>query len=698
MADKLLSEEVSSDQMNGLQATDGFIAKPKPEGRQTDDHRLVLQKWREGGLRVFGVLCTFLFFITLIAIIVFIASYSWFEKRITWTDTDKGPLWYAVLPQITVLLGALAGGALWVINWFQKQATIDTQRDALQETQRQFEENRKKDQNQFQRRMLEERFNRILDDIAKEDPASRAGAASRLASIAKELSPEVESGAAISEDNNPFYMPAVRQLAQRLIMEENKQVGAAIQDALEEISAWTKKEAEGAINRPVARAEIDKTQAQLIHILAETNRSALAAWLDAFAGFLIAKKVFPAEGSDLKFADSLMEQISNDSSLLPSLKNRANWCYQEETYTQAIHSLIGLADFKTSYQRRREDQGASEKDSEKVKRDFALATQRLLFARDTLSIGLKHLPEPTNLPKVDEDSLERAKAFSSWKRDSALNLHDVFLQGADLEEAQMQGANLVQAQMQGANLVQAQMQGANLVQAQMQGANLVQAQMQGANLTSAQIQGAYPVLAQMQGADLKWAQMQGANLTSAQMQGAKIEGAQMQGAYLVQAQMQEAYLVRAQMQGADLKWAQMQGAYLVQAQMQGADLRSAQMQGAFVHNADLASGKRLPIDALRSEFRNSVWDRYEAKLAAPGRPLNEEEQSHYDAVVRKLIEQGDLSEEVGAKLIGKSPVGEGAVTYEMVMAEAAKATEQKPETVPEEEADIREPEPVSDEE
>ncbi|MBX3117568.1 MAG: hypothetical protein KF784_00765 [Fimbriimonadaceae bacterium] len=63
-------------------------------------------------------------------------------------------------------------------------------------------------------------------------------------------------------------------------------------------------------------------------------------------------------------------------------------------------------------------------------------------------------------------------------------------------------------------------------------------------------------------------------------------------------------------------------------------------------------------------------------------------------VLRKLVEQGNLSKAEGKKLIGKSPVGEGAVTIDDILSERDKAKEKADGQEPEAEPDQAEPEGI----
>ena len=138
------------------------------------------------------------------------------------------------------------------------------------------------------------------------------------------------------------------------------------------------------------------------------------------------------------------------------------------------------------------------------------------------------------------------------------------------EQIWLQGANLVEADLREVNL-----QGANVVQVDLSGAKL-----QGAHLGDANLQGANLVGAKLQCADLKWAELQIAHLNRADLQGANLIYTKLQGAVLIEADLQGANLRDAKLQGAVLLYANLQGAILRKSKLQGVDFSGAKIQRA----------------------------------------------------------------------------------------------------------------------
>jgi len=120
---------------------------------------------------------------------------------------------------------------------------------------------------------------------------------------------------------------------------------------------------------------------------------------------------------------------------------------------------------------------------------------------------------------------------------SGVNLKNVDLQGAYLQDASLaganlQGANLADALLQGANLAGANLKDADLQGASLQGANLTGANLNLANLSGADLTGANLSVANLHGADLQNANFTNANLSGANLNGANTTGAIFTGAVI----------------------------------------------------------------------------------------------------------------------------------------------------------------------
>jgi hypothetical protein len=102
-----------------------------------------------------------------------------------------------------------------------------------------------------------------------------------------------------------------------------------------------------------------------------------------------------------------------------------------------------------------------------------------------------------------------------------LDLSNISIRQADLEDAKLQYANLEGANLEGANLTSANLESANL-----EGANLTSA-----NLPAANLQGAYLFRAVLKHAKLQYANLQVANLKDANLQDADLKGANLKDAH-----------------------------------------------------------------------------------------------------------------------------------------------------------------------
>jgi len=115
--------------------------------------------------------------------------------------------------------------------------------------------------------------------------------------------------------------------------------------------------------------------------------------------------------------------------------------------------------------------------------------------------------------------------------------------------------------------------------------------LEGADLSNANLQRAYLWQANLQGACFFGAKLQDAILNASNLQGADLRGAELQGAYLKEAELQGANLISARLQGAHFDRANLQGAKLLFTKLQGATLEGTELQGANLHDANLQGAK-----------------------------------------------------------------------------------------------------------
>ncbi|NET74514.1 MAG: pentapeptide repeat-containing protein, partial [Sphaerospermopsis sp. SIO1G2] len=104
-------------------------------------------------------------------------------------------------------------------------------------------------------------------------------------------------------------------------------------------------------------------------------------------------------------------------------------------------------------------------------------------------IGRREHPDPEN-KSLDLSNVNISKANLQEAKLQGANLEGTKLQEANLKKAKLQGANLERANLKGANLERANLKGANLERANLQEVILVKADLEAANLTEAILEGA----------------------------------------------------------------------------------------------------------------------------------------------------------------------------------------------------------------
>ena len=164
----------------------------------------------------------------------------------------------------------------------------------------------------------------------------------------------------------------------------------------------------------------------------------------------------------------------------------------------------------------------------------------------------------------------------------------VYLQQANLPEADLSHANL-----SGANLFAANLSGATFLRADLQHTFLPMADFSEADLTGANLSGVFSVelnlfRANLFGADLSKATLVAAVLSEARLGGANLARVDLRGADLC-----EADLSRADLSGADLY-----GAFLFEADLSEANLAGANLSDANVSGADLSNVPHLAQEQL----------------------------------------------------------------------------------------------------
>ena len=163
---------------------------------------------------------------------------------------------------------------------------------------------------------------------------------------------------------------------------------------------------------------------------------------------------------------------------------------------------------------------------------------------------------------------------------SALGLagRGVYLQHANLPEANLSHANL-----SGANLFDANLSGATFLRADLSHAFLPMTDLSDANLSGANLSGVFSFDANFTKADLS-----GADLSAAILPMAILSEANLVHATLARVDLRGADLCEADLSRADLSGADLLGAFLLEANLSEADLTGANLSEANVSGADLS--------------------------------------------------------------------------------------------------------------
>lgn len=341
------------------------------------------------------------------------------------------------------------------------------------------------EQKQFQRRILEERFNRILDDFAHDDLATRAGAADRIVTMAQVVDPGSNQDTNLSEANYPFYFSVIRLLAQRLVIGEDERLCRAYQDALFEILSWTQQRVEAA-EEGNRRKAADVVQAKVLHHLAKVNRVAYADWLTSLAKCLKARfedeQIKLVDGENVEFVGSLIKiLIEREFEDIPRMKWSSNLMADHHAY----HIHFSKPRFKEEFF-----------EHEPVDEDEELAilnqaTRHLRYSRDVLAKGIRSLPMPVLEPLLDDVKTIPGGAFEKLQRQQVIAFDGCFLQGANLYASKLQGASVTHANLIGASISQSRLEGVNFVESSMAFGDISRVKLTEADLFNVDLTGTF---------------------------------------------------------------------------------------------------------------------------------------------------------------------------------------------------------------
>jgi uncharacterized protein YjbI with pentapeptide repeats len=417
----------------------------------------------------------------LVVFLILAGIFYRFVTQIKEITVPKDAHWWT--PWIPVIAALIATAGALITVYTNKRLS-----------EHQFNERQKTEQNHFDRQAMEALFTDILNRFASENLIIRANAAIRLGDMSRKNWPGRD--AEKTPDNYPFFPDAASQLAAALHMEDNQAVRDEVVKALGRMTEF-------------ARDDDQKLLHVLIHELADANRSARTAFVDALAE-----------------ACSRLQTLAPDdlSSLIPF----ASLCGSDELSWACLVSLAQSRQCSTATKakairrkvRTQEEQKAADL---RLLPDIESRADRLMATRDALATSLRALAAPKDMPS-------NATECKAWKRATPLALRGCLLAGAHLVEAQFQGADLEGAFLYEANLTRAQLRGARMMRSECQAANLTDAHAQGANFCEAQLQHAVLHRAQLQEGFLGWT-----NLMQAKLAGADFTGADLNGTRLFEA-------------------------------------------------------------------------------------------------------------------------------------------------------------------
>ncbi|MFG2552462.1 pentapeptide repeat-containing protein [Streptomyces sp. NPDC048581] len=237
---------------------------------------------------------------------------------------------------------------------------------------------------------------------------------------------------------------------------------------------------------------------------------------------------------------------------------------------------------------------------------MAAAAQELLGEENRPTSTLPH--ELAADVQVALTALTRAESRTHVDPREVLDLHDLHLAGATLNQADLTEANLSGATLAGANLVGATLARANLREADLVRAYLPEATLTRADLHRAKLSGADLFGAKLNEVDLSDASINEVNAADANLSGANLSGAMLEGANLSDANLSGAELTWAKLHRAMLSGANLSDANLIEADLSEAMLSRADLSGATLTRADLRGADLSHVRVLTERLIEAQTD------------------------------------------------------------------------------------------
>ncbi|NJN75166.1 MAG: pentapeptide repeat-containing protein [Synechococcaceae cyanobacterium RL_1_2] len=234
-----------------------------------------------------------------------------------------------------------------------------------------------------------------------------------------------------------------------------------------------------------------------------------------------------------------------------------------------------------------------------------------------------------NLEELKQQYSDGIRNFSGIDL-SEQNLKDIYLGGANLEQAKFivsnlsgsnfTGANLFRAKLNVARLSSANFQKATLNQATLNVANLIQCNLQEAEVKDAEILYAEFIRAQLSDSDLRGSIFNGSDLRESIFRRAKMQGCQLNEVKLQKAIFNDAVLNQVEIKGSDVSKADFTGAVLnegnlVQSDFSYAKFVNAQLVRTLFYWSDLTGANFSGADLSYADLKGADLTRANLKGA-----------------------------------------------------------------------------------
>jgi hypothetical protein len=403
------------------------------------------------------------FIVLLAALLTAGLSYPRIVAALNWNEAGpKGPLWFAILPQVGVVLGASIGGWLWARTWIQKQEAIRVQAEtaavqagaaklqerSLDAAASQFEKNLESEREQFERKLLEDRFNRILDDLGSSEVATRIGASSRLSVIAKTQTSLTAADRANPESLFPLLRSGYTQLLGRALVDNNERVGRACCAGITDLFKWICQEMSHAMPNDVTTAErVEDLQIHLIQEASESNRSAYSRLKSVITS--LSDRVCTRREDPKNFLNE--ELLPELETLTWSLSTRRRWIPQG-SLRRIINQSYPL---RPLYPRE-----LKVEEIEALELDYMTASTQMLIARDILCGCLNALPKPVHIPLTSASPKEIRENGFIWQDGfRRAYIEGCFLPGSQFDTANLEGITFVNCDLRKAHFVSCNLSG-----------------------------------------------------------------------------------------------------------------------------------------------------------------------------------------------------------------------------------------------